>query len=378
MALVKADRVKETTTTTGTGTVTLAGAATGYRTFTSVLADQDTCYYCIAGQGTSEWETGLGTFTTSGTTLARTTVLASSNSGNAVNFSAGTKDVFITEIATRFQLPSLTSDPAAPSSGVLMYSRPMGGRHLPHFIGPSGLDSCLQPAMFGNNVTMWLPGVGTTAAINFGTSWTSTTTEAHPAITNTNYMTQMKRATWTTTTTAANGSGVRSASPVCWRGNAAGQGGFFFAARFGILTYQSAMRILVGLSGQTGALGGTDPSSINDTCGMTKDTGETTWQVMTRDTSAASKTSTGRTTAASGTANIFDLYMFCKPNDNQITFRVIDITDGTVLVDNVSKSSNLPTNTVMLTAHAACVNVTGGAGTACAIFTNKLYIESDT
>ena len=84
------DRVKETSTTTGTGTITLAGAATGgFRTFTSVFANGDTMYYLIQDQSGSAWEVGLGTFTTSGTTLARTTVIASSNSNNAVNFTSG-------------------------------------------------------------------------------------------------------------------------------------------------------------------------------------------------------------------------------------------------------------------------------------------------
>ena len=95
MALVLKDRVKETSTTTGTGTFTLAGASTGYQSF-SVVGNGNTTYYAIALQGGSEWEVGIGTYTSSGTTLARTTVLASSNSGSAVNFSAGTKDVFVT------------------------------------------------------------------------------------------------------------------------------------------------------------------------------------------------------------------------------------------------------------------------------------------
>lgn len=95
MALVLADRVKETTTVTGTGTATLLGAATGYQTF-AVIGNANTTYYCIAGQGTSEWEVGIGTYTASGTTLARTTVLSSSNGGSLVNFSAGNKDVFVT------------------------------------------------------------------------------------------------------------------------------------------------------------------------------------------------------------------------------------------------------------------------------------------
>jgi len=93
MALVLADRVQETTTTTGTGTVTLAGAASGFQSF-SAVGDGNSTYYTITG-GT-EWEVGVGTYTASGTTLSRTTVLSSSNSGSLVNFSAGTKNVFVT------------------------------------------------------------------------------------------------------------------------------------------------------------------------------------------------------------------------------------------------------------------------------------------
>lgn len=100
MAFVLADRVKETTTTTGTGTVTLGGAATGFQSF-SAIGNGNSTYYTIAGQGTNEWEVGIGTYTSSGTTLSRDTVLSSSNSGSLVNFSSGTKDVFVTQPAER-------------------------------------------------------------------------------------------------------------------------------------------------------------------------------------------------------------------------------------------------------------------------------------
>ena len=93
MALVVKDRVQETSTTTGTGTFTLAGAVSGFQSF-SVIGNANTTYYAIV-MG-SEWEVGLGTYTSSGTTLSRDTILESSNSGTAVNFSAGTKNVFVT------------------------------------------------------------------------------------------------------------------------------------------------------------------------------------------------------------------------------------------------------------------------------------------
>jgi len=93
MSFVLADRVKETTTVVGTGTATLLGAATGFQSF-SAVGNGNTTYYTIAAQSGSEWEVGIGTYTSSGTTLSRDTVLASSNSGSLVNFSAGTKDVF--------------------------------------------------------------------------------------------------------------------------------------------------------------------------------------------------------------------------------------------------------------------------------------------
>lgn len=91
MALVFADRVKETTATTGTGTYTLAGAVTGFQSF-SAIGNGNTCYYAITDN--TNWEVGIGTYTSIGTTLARTRILASTNSNNAVNWGAGSKNIW--------------------------------------------------------------------------------------------------------------------------------------------------------------------------------------------------------------------------------------------------------------------------------------------
>ena len=102
MALVLNDRVKETTTTTGTGTVNLAGAETGFETFVAGVGNTNTTYYAIVHQSAAEFEVGLGTVSDSSPdTLSRTTILSSSNSDSAVNFSSGTKDVFCTLPASK-------------------------------------------------------------------------------------------------------------------------------------------------------------------------------------------------------------------------------------------------------------------------------------
>ena len=102
MALVLDDRVKETSTTTGTGTLNLSGAVSGFQTFVAGVGDGNTTYYAIVNRDEAEWEVGLGTVTDASTdTLARTTVISSSNSDSAVNFSAGTKDVFATLPASK-------------------------------------------------------------------------------------------------------------------------------------------------------------------------------------------------------------------------------------------------------------------------------------
>jgi hypothetical protein len=96
MALIVKDRVQETSSTTGTGAISLGGAVTGYQTFSSAIGDGNTTYYVISLDGGSEWEVGLGTYTSSGNTLSRDTILSSSNSDAVVNFSSGDKSVFVT------------------------------------------------------------------------------------------------------------------------------------------------------------------------------------------------------------------------------------------------------------------------------------------
>ena len=110
MALVINDRVKETTTTTGTGAVSLGGAVTGFETFAAGIGNSNTVYYCIAHQTAAEFEVGLGTLDGDSSDLTRTTVISSSNSDSAVDFSAGTKDVFCTIPASKMVFEDGSND----------------------------------------------------------------------------------------------------------------------------------------------------------------------------------------------------------------------------------------------------------------------------
>ena len=144
MTLKIADRVKETSTTAGTGTLNLAGAAIGFQTFVAGVGNGNTCFYAISHQTADEWEVGIGTVTdASPDTLARTTVLQSSNSDNAVSFAAGTKDVFVTYPAGKAVYKDATGKVGigteSPSYTLDVYGHDAWVRASGVHAGPSGI-----------------------------------------------------------------------------------------------------------------------------------------------------------------------------------------------------------------------------------------------
>lgn len=157
MALVVNDRVKESTTVTGTGTATLLGAASGFQSF-AVIGNANTTYYCIADQGGANWEVGLGTYTLSGTTLARTTVLSSSDAGALVSFPAGTKDVFCTYPSERSVHQDTTLTAYAPqvaaSNGLVLNNKTV----TTTYTLPTGYNaSSVGPVTISNGVVITVP-----------------------------------------------------------------------------------------------------------------------------------------------------------------------------------------------------------------------------
>lgn len=269
-------------------------------------------------------------------------------------------------------LNGITNEPAAPSAGVLrLYSKSVAGRMVPKIVGPSGIDTPLQNAVWGNNIVMWQP---TTAAAGLwlGTSASNGGTYSTALPTTTSLYTSMKRARYANVVTTLNQSlGIRGGENMFFRGSVAGQGGFFFFARCGFDVWTNGARFFVGMS--TGATVITaDPSALNNTVGFCVDAADAgAISFLTRDT-AATKASTGFTiTSGKG----YDIYIFCAPNSSQYTWRIKDINAGTEA--SGTATANLPTNTTLAAPTVQASNAALTPVTSVQLGVNRVYIETD-
>jgi len=280
------------------------------------------------------------------------------------------------------------SVPTAPSSGVLrMFARTTSGRMLPKWIGPSGVDTWMQPALFGNNVVQFNPTAGTTATGGFGVLWAkggSSGTQDTPVPSGTSpaIINQMKRFRHRNVVTTANQSmGIIATAaniPWIWRGNAAGLGGFFFFTRFVIEAWQSnSDRLFVGLTPGTTEQATTNTFS-NNTIGLWHDDtmGANVLYLATKD-GATYNGGSAISSATLAAGQGYDFYMFAKPNDNTVYYRLDDINAGTTLIDS-SVSSNLPADNVFLGPQVTVGNgATDVTANMVGIGINRIYIESD-
>ena len=267
--------------------------------------------------------------------------------------------------------------PAAPASGKLrLFTKTRANRATLNSMGPLGIEVAYQPAFFGNTIMMWLPGA-TTGQTAFGTAYTARNNgtgaaQATPTRATTNAMTSLSRATFGTGTTATGSSGTVSTSPAAWRGTSAGLGGFFFFARFGVETTAADLRMMVGLSANIATLAN-DSSLLANTCALVKDTADSTWQFATRNATTLTKTASGCTVTA---GQILDLYIFAVPNNaSTIYVRLVDAVVGTIFMDDVAITTNLPVNNTFLYMQAHAMSVTGTTAKLLAL--NKMYMESD-
>ncbi len=188
-----ADRVLELSTSTGTEPYVLDGAIAGYVNF-SAVGDGNSCFYCATavddnGAPTGDWEIGVGTYTSAGTTLSRDSVSASTNGGDLVNWAAGTKRVFVVAPAVFLNMAgvaaTLTTDLGEPEAEVNWVADVVGkaGNSLQiEYVDPGSANQTLSASYDGELLTINLStsppvgGIATSSLSNAGSGWAASDT----------------------------------------------------------------------------------------------------------------------------------------------------------------------------------------------------------
>jgi hypothetical protein len=268
------------------------------------------------------------------------------------------------------------SQPTTPAAGDLVFfSKSRAGKMIGSVVGPSGIDYNIQNALFGSTIIRWFPTNGTTISIFFGTGWVARNVSGSQTTTSklsATAMQSMSRALFSTTAAINTSSGIQSIDTVVWRGNATGLGGFFFFARFGMVTIGTGARVLIGLSALNGTLAA-DPSTgvtsgLNNTIAIIKDAADTTWQVLIRNTSTLTKQNTFVTITAN---QILDIYIHVKPNDTSATFELRNPLTGSSLY-SVTLTTGMIDGATFLYAHC---QVQASAASTSQLALNQIYVE---
>lgn len=271
---------------------------------------------------------------------------------------------------------NVVNDPSAPDPNIgLLYVKDIGGRILPKFIGPSGLDTVIQPAIFGNGMSIAAPG-SSTALSYFGMgAMTGVGTVSHPALAANNLRESTRRAILTSAATANSAAEFRYAITQCWRGNGAGLGGFYGIFRFGVSSTVATQRIAVGLWAATGATATTvEPSAIVSGVWVGNDTADTNLQLMFNDASGtASKVNLGSNFVKNQQNGIYELILFCKPSDTKISYRVKRLDAAGEASGELT--TDIPTATTFLCPHYYVNN--GGTASAVTLDFYRYYLETD-
>jgi hypothetical protein len=300
------------------------------------------------------------------------------NNGGAF---AGAADVEIE--GGQLRLPTIAT-PAVPAAGGLkLFGRAVGGRAMAAVMGPSGLDTAVQPFFARNKIGMFTPIGNSTSTANtiFGLSIASTGTAQALNVATTNLFTRMRKIGYAVTTAATTAVvGFRHAAQQ-WTlgGNGALLGGFHNVWRWGPSTgvATATHRAFVGMRGSTAAPTDVDPSTLTNICGMGYDAADTNIQFMHNDGSGtATKIDLGASfpKPSADSTEVYEVAMFCPPGTTQtLQYEVTNLNTGAVATGTVT--TNIPTTTQLLTPWA--MMSVGGTSSVIGLAIMGLYIESD-
>jgi hypothetical protein len=272
-------------------------------------------------------------------------------------------------------LPGLAAAPPPPPAGkAAIYARSRAGAPWIDVMRPSGRDFPLQPHFGVNRIANWSPPTGTTINSE-GLPITSVGTVSTPALAATNLATSMRRWRLTSAAVVDSVADQRSAGWACWRGNAAGLGGWTFVTRLSLTTLQATGMGFFGLYGSTAALATTLTLAAVVNCigiGFQRGT-HTRWQLVANDgTGAPTQTDMGASFAIA-TGGVLTLYIAAPPNGSSVWVRVVDEVSGAVFEQEIS--ADLPAATQFLSPRLF-LN-TGATAAAVAYDCAGVYVETD-
>jgi hypothetical protein len=268
--------------------------------------------------------------------------------------------------------------PAAPAADRLsIFAANRGGRLLPKSFGPAGLDTVLQPNIFGNSIG-WFRPVGNSTTISLmGLNNTASGTATSRTVATTSLLASTRRAGFVSAATAGSSAGTRHGSGQFWRGNAAGLGGFFFVARFGMsdAAAVAGARSFIGLSATAGVLSNADPSTNTNIVGVGHDGADSNLSIIHNDgTGTATKVALGANFLANTlSADLYELALFAAPNGADVGYRVERLNTGDVASGTLT--TDLPANTALLSPQLWRNN--GATALAVGIDVVSQYIETD-
>ena len=272
-------------------------------------------------------------------------------------------------------LPAASSAPAAPAAGKLaLYARTRAGQPWLDVMRPSGRDFPLQPHLGVNRVATWSPSSGATITAE-GMPQTPVGTVSTPGLSAGSLANSMRRWRLTSAATADAVADQRSGVTTCWRGNAAGLGGWTFVARISLVTLQATGMAFFGLTGSSGALAPTlTLSAVVSAIGIGFQRGvHTRWQLVSNDASGSPTLVDLGASFAIATGGVLTLMVAAAPNASSIWVRVVDEVSGAVFEHEVS--ADLPAATQFLSPRLFMNN--GATAAAVAFDCAGVYLETD-
>lgn len=297
---------------------------------------------------------------------------------------AGTTNVTINNNDLTLALNNSPVTP--PANTVKLVGRNVATRVVPGFVGPSGVDSSLQPLLGRNKVAYISFTAGAATSVGAGIALTATGTATSATFATTNLASSINRIDYRATTAATTAvAGFRGTGQSYWIGTAGSAlGGFTYICRWsigGLGTNLSTMRAFVGLRASTGAPTDVAPNTLTNAIGMGWDSGDTTVQIYSAGT-ANSKINTGitlnRVLTGTATAKVFEIAMFARPGTNTVNFQVTELNTANTFSTTVSTSANLPITTNSGSAlNPYGYTSAGGTSTTMSIAIASLYIETD-